>query len=98
MTAKDRKVAEQIEGNRYVGIHIALAMDNKEKLPGSVEVFEGGPADRAGAKKDDRLEEIDGVATKGHDAARRRRTDCAVRRGPTSRSRSGNRRRRNPGR
>ena len=33
MTAKERKVAEQIEGNRYVGIHIALGMDEKEKLP-----------------------------------------------------------------
>ncbi|MGP0067092.1 MAG: S41 family peptidase [Isosphaeraceae bacterium] len=64
MTAKERKVTEQLEGNRYVGIHIALGMDEKEKLSRISEVFPGGPADRAGVKKDDLIEEIDGVATK----------------------------------
>ena len=65
MTAKDRKVTEQIEGNRYVGIHIALGMDDQEKEPVLTNVVEGGPADRAGAKAGDLIEEIDGVATKG---------------------------------
>jgi len=65
ISAKDRKVAEQIEGNRYVGLHIALAMDDEEKRPKIAEVLEGGPADRAGVKKDDVLEQIDGVDTKG---------------------------------
>jgi carboxyl-terminal processing protease len=65
MSAKDRKVSEQIEGNRYVGIHIALSMDRKAKLTNLFEVFPGGPADRAGCKKGDLLEEIDGVSTRG---------------------------------
>jgi hypothetical protein len=33
VSAKERKVAEQLEGNRYVGVQIALAMDDNEKLP-----------------------------------------------------------------
>ncbi len=65
ISAKERKVAEQIEGNRYVGIHIALGMNGTENQPNLHEVFPGGPADRAGVKKDDLIEEIDGVATKG---------------------------------
>ncbi len=65
ISAKERKVIEQFEGNRYVGIHIALSMNDKEKLSNIHDVFPGGPADRAGVKKDDLIEEIDGVATKG---------------------------------
>ena len=63
--AKDQAANEQFEGNRYVGIHIALGMDDQEKRPKMFEVWEGGPADRAGAKKDDLIEQIDGVDTKG---------------------------------
>ena len=33
VSEKDRVVMEQTEGNRYVGIHIALGMDDKEKRP-----------------------------------------------------------------
>ena len=33
MPEKERKVQEQSEGNRYVGIHIALGMDEQEKRP-----------------------------------------------------------------
>ncbi|HZW30692.1 MAG TPA: S41 family peptidase, partial [Isosphaeraceae bacterium] len=66
-TEKESKVAEQFAGNRYVGIHIALGMDDQEKRPKIFDVFEGGPADRAGVKKDDLLEQIDGVDTKGMD-------------------------------
>ncbi len=65
MTAKERKITEQLEGNRYVGIHIALGMNDKENLPYLVNVMERGPADRAGAKVNDVIEEIDGVSTKG---------------------------------
>ncbi len=65
ISAKERKVAEQIEGNRYVGLHIALATDEQEKRPKIAEVMEGGPAFRAGVKKDDVIEQIDGVDTKG---------------------------------
>ena len=65
ISAKERKVAEQFEGNRYVGIHIALGMNDQEKRAAIAEVFEGGPADRAGAKNGDLIEKIDGVDTKG---------------------------------
>jgi carboxyl-terminal processing protease len=62
---RDRRVQEQTEGNRYVGIHVALMMDDNEKRPTMRDVIEGGPADRAGIKRDDLLDEIDGVDTKG---------------------------------
>ncbi len=65
ISAKEQKVQEQFAGNRYVGLHIALGMDEQENRPKLHEVFEGGPADRAGVKKDDVLEQIDGVDTKG---------------------------------
>jgi len=78
VSAKDRKVEEQFKGNRYVGIHIALKMDDQEKRPAMAEVFEGGPADRAGAKPGDLIEQINGVDTKGmelRDAVDRLRGD-----------------------
>ncbi len=65
ISAKERTVQEQLEGNRYVGIHIALGMNDQEKHPAIFDVIDGGPADRAGVKKDDLLEMIDGVDTKG---------------------------------
>ena len=64
VSEKDRVVMEQTEGNRYVGIHIALGMDDKEKRPLIREVIEGGPADLAGVKDNDLIELIDGVDTK----------------------------------
>jgi len=78
VSAKDRKVDEQFKGNRYVGIHIALGSDDQEKRPKMIEVFEGGPADRAGAKPGDLIEQINGVDTKGmalRDAVDRLRGD-----------------------
>jgi carboxyl-terminal processing protease len=65
MPEKERKVQEQNEGNRYVGIHIALGMDETEKRPKINEIIEGGPADRAGVKSNDLIEQIDGTDTKG---------------------------------
>jgi C-terminal peptidase prc len=65
ISAKERKVADQVEGNRYVGIQIALTMDDDEKLTWIAELFEGGPADRAGAKAGDRIEKINGIKTNG---------------------------------
>jgi carboxyl-terminal processing protease len=64
VSTKDRRVAEQIEGNRYVGLHIALSTDDHEKRPKMHEVIEGGPADKAGVKKGDILEQVDGADTK----------------------------------
>jgi carboxyl-terminal processing protease len=78
VSAKERKVEEQFRGNRYVGIHIALGRDEQEKRPKMIEVIEGGPADRAGAKAGDLIEQINGVDTKGmelRDAVDRLRGD-----------------------
>ncbi len=50
LSAKERKVADQLEGNRYVGLHITLGMDDKRNGRRSGRSFEGGPADRAGIK------------------------------------------------
>jgi carboxyl-terminal processing protease len=61
---KERVVMEQSEGNRYVGIHIALGTNEEQKRPSIFEVIEGGPADRAGVKKGDLIEQINGVDTK----------------------------------
>jgi carboxyl-terminal processing protease len=65
ISAKDRKVAEQIAGNRYVGIHIALSTDDERQRPRIAVVWKGGPADKAGVKADDVLEQVDGFDTKG---------------------------------
>ena len=78
MPEKERKVQEQTEGNRYVGIHVALGMDDQEKRPKMSAVIEGGPADQAGVKRDDLIEEIEGADTKGmslRDAVDRLRGD-----------------------
>ncbi len=65
MSAKDARVAEQMAGNRYVGIHITLGMDDKEQRPMIPSVFPGGPAGRAGIQAGAIIEEIDGADTKG---------------------------------
>jgi C-terminal processing protease CtpA/Prc len=67
MSAKEARVAEQLDGNRYVGIHIAIGFDDEKKRPLIQDVFEGGPAQLAGAVKGDLFEEIDGVDTLGMD-------------------------------
>jgi len=59
------KVEEQFAGNRYVGLHIALGFDKEAKRATIGKVFEGGPADRAGVKDGDVIEEIDGTSTEG---------------------------------
>jgi carboxyl-terminal processing protease len=64
-STKELKVAEQFEGNLYVGIHIALGFDEKEKRPAIREVFEGGPAHRAGTREGDLIEAIDGKTAEG---------------------------------
>ncbi len=65
ISAKEARVEEQIAGNRYVGIHVALNWLDEQVLPSFREVFPGGPADRAGIRKEELLLEVDGVATKG---------------------------------
>src|SRR5579885_2925985 len=65
MTAKERNAAEQIAGNRYVGILVALSRDEGAQRPVFSRVMKGGPAARAGVKDGDLFEEVDGVDTKG---------------------------------
>ena len=59
----DVKVQQQLAANRYVGIGIALALDNDE-MPFISKVFYDGPGWKAGIKADDMILEIDGVSTK----------------------------------
>ena len=65
IAAKELKVQEQIQGNRYVGIHIQFSYDDKDKRGGDP----GARARRARrprrGKKEDRIEQIDGVDTQG---------------------------------
>jgi carboxyl-terminal processing protease len=61
MSAKEHRVQEQLAGNRYVGVHIQVRYDDKEKRTIIQAIVPGGPADRAGAKTEDRFESIDGV-------------------------------------
>ncbi len=64
MTAREARVAEQMAGNRYVGLQIALRMDEKAG-PVMAEIFPGGPAGRAGIAADTVIEAIDGTSTRG---------------------------------
>ncbi len=64
-TAKEQSVQEQIDGNRYVGIHIQVRYDSKEQRTIVAGIVPGGPADRAGMKPEDRIEQVDGVDTQG---------------------------------
>lgn len=63
VAAKEHAVALQLAANRYVGIGIALTM--RDKLPCIARVFEGGPAEQAGAREEDLIPEIDGEETAG---------------------------------
>ncbi|WP_435011007.1 S41 family peptidase [Tundrisphaera lichenicola] len=65
LSAKERKVQEQFEGNLYVGIQVALGVDEASKRPTFAQVFEGGPAALAGAKIGDQIEAIEGASTEG---------------------------------
>jgi C-terminal peptidase prc len=62
---KERKVQEAFEANLYVGVQIKLGFDEKTKRPVFMEIFEGGPADNAGAKAGDLIEEVGGESTAG---------------------------------
>ncbi len=60
---KERKVRESFAANLYVGIQIHLGVDEKSKRPVFLKILEGGPADNAGAKAGDLIEEVDGEST-----------------------------------
>lgn len=57
------KVERQLDGNRYVGIGIALSYDSKTGYPVVGGVFPNGPANRSGLKKGDLILEADGIKT-----------------------------------
>jgi carboxyl-terminal processing protease len=63
-SAKEHEVQEQFQGNRYIGIHIQVRYDEKEKRTIIDGIVPGGPADRARMMREDRFEQIDGVDTK----------------------------------
>ena len=63
-SAKEHRVLESFEGNVYVGIQVALSLNDK-KRPTFNDVLVDGPADRAGIKPGDVIEEINGASTEG---------------------------------
>jgi len=56
---KEARVQSQLQANRYVGIGIALSMEDKTKLPRIKKVFPNGPADGAGIRGGDLITEIE---------------------------------------
>jgi C-terminal processing protease CtpA/Prc len=64
MSAREARVAEQIAGNRYVGIGIQLSQNAKEHYPQIVDPFRRGTAHKGGAKPDDLILEVDGQSTR----------------------------------
>ena len=65
VSAKEQRVTEQFEGNAYVGIQVALGLTEDKTWPVFQGILEGGPADRAGIKKGEVIEAVDGVCTEG---------------------------------
>jgi carboxyl-terminal processing protease len=61
LAAKETRVQGQLQANRYVGIGIALGIDQeKTKLPLLMKVIPGGPAQLGGIRAGDLIEQIDG--------------------------------------
>lgn len=65
ISAEENRVNEQLAANRYVGIGIQLAVDQDANRPTIPRVFEGGPADTAGAIDGDIIVSVDGRDTAG---------------------------------
>jgi len=61
LPAKEARVQAQIQANRYVGIGIALSIDEKSKLPQIKHAQPGGPAQLGGVRAGDLIEEINAV-------------------------------------
>jgi carboxyl-terminal processing protease len=58
------RVAEQVSGNRYVGIGVQLQLNREEHFPQVVSPVRGGPLHRAGVKPGDLIVEVDGKSTR----------------------------------
>jgi carboxyl-terminal processing protease len=58
MPAKEARVQAQIQANRYIGIGIALSMDDNSKLPQIKHAMAGGPAALGGVKDGELIEQI----------------------------------------
>ena len=63
-TESQVKIAEQLRGNRYVGVGIQLTSYEKEPYPQIQIPFRRGPARVAGAKPGDLIIEVDGKSAK----------------------------------
>ncbi len=65
MPEKERKVQESFQANLYVGVQIHLGFDEASKRPAFMKILEGGPAELAGARAGDLIEEVGGESTEG---------------------------------
>lgn len=61
----DQKIAEQISGNRYVGIGIQIGVNKEEDRPQVQVAMRRGAARAAGIKAGDLILQVDGKDTKG---------------------------------
>jgi C-terminal processing protease CtpA/Prc len=61
LPAKEARVQAQLQANRYIGIGIALGMDDKSHLPQIKVTQAGGPARLGGVRAGDLIEEINHV-------------------------------------
>jgi C-terminal peptidase prc len=67
LSADELRRADQLSGNRYVGIGIQIAPYEPEKVTQIRNPFPRGTARKAGVKPNDLLLEVDGKSTKGVD-------------------------------
>jgi carboxyl-terminal processing protease len=65
MSARDIKVMEQLDGNRYVGIGIQISLHKETGLAQINVAFPHAPARRAGIQPGDLIVEVDGVPATG---------------------------------
>lgn len=65
LSADDVRINGQLSANRYVGIGIQIAMDEKSKRAVIVDPFRRGTAHRAGVKAGDLIVRVDGKDTQG---------------------------------
>jgi C-terminal peptidase prc len=65
MSADDVRITGQLSANRYVGIGIQIALNEKAKRAIIVDPFRRGTAHRAGVKPGDLIERVDGKDTHG---------------------------------